>query len=149
MRRYVFDTNVFIAAARDPDAAAELERFSSENLPFIHLSAVVVQEMLAGALDPARERLIRQTLLEPWERRGRVLTPSFRAWTRAGSIMTRLVRAGHLSRGGFGRSFTNDCLIAASCLEHGATVVTSNRRDFDLIARVEKLSVASPFPDRA
>ncbi len=149
MRRYVLDTSVLIAADRDPRLGAELERFSSENLPFIHLSAVVAQEILAGALDAAHERLIRRKLLEPWERRGRVLTPSFRAWGRAGSIMARLVQARHLSRGGFVRSFTNDCLIAASCLEHGATVITWNRRDFDLIARVEKLSVASPFPDRA
>lgn len=149
MTRFVLDTSVFIAAERDPDVGAALERFTAENLPSMHLSAVVAQEILAGALDTARERLIRRGLVDPWERRGRVLTPSFRAWTRAGSIMARLVQAGHLSRGGFARSFTNDCLIAASCLEHGATLVTLNRRDFDLIAKVERLSVASPFPHRA
>jgi predicted nucleic acid-binding protein len=146
VKRYVIDTSVFITAARDPTFAAELERFSSAHLPAIHLCAVVAQELLAGAVDASRERLIRRTLVDPWERRRRVLTPSFRAWARAGSIMARLVQQGHLSPGGFGRSFTNDCLIAACCLEHGATVVTLNRRDFDLVARVEALSVAAPFP---
>lgn len=146
MRRFVLDTSVFITAARDEGVAAELERFTSAHLPKLHLSAVVAQEMLAGALDPSRERLIRRALVEPWERRGRVLTPSFGAWTRAGAIMARLVQKGHLSPGGFGRSFTNDCLIAASCLEHGATLVTFNRRDFELIAKVEALAVAAPFP---
>lgn len=147
MTRFVIDTSVFIAAGRDATVAAGLERFSSARLPWLHLSAVVAQELLAGAVDPPRERLIRKHLVEPWVRRGRVLTPSFGAWARAGSILARLVQKGHLSPGGFGRSFTNDCLIAASCLEHGATLVTFNRRDFDLIAKVERLSVAPPFPD--
>jgi predicted nucleic acid-binding protein len=149
VRRYVLDTSVFIAAARDRQVAERLERFSSAHLPSLHLSAVVAQEMLAGALDPPRERLIRRSLIEPWERRGRVLVPSFRAWVRAGSIMARLVQQGHLSPGGFARSFTNDCLIAASCAEHGATLVTFNLRDFALIRRVEDIAVEAPFPGEA
>jgi predicted nucleic acid-binding protein len=146
VRRFVLDTSVFVTAARDPAFAAELERFTSAHLPRLHLSAVVAQEMLAGAVDATRERLIRRALIEPWERRGRVLTPSFGAWARAGAIMARLVQKGHLSPGGFARSFTNDCLIAASCMEHGAILVTFNRRDFDLIAKVEALGVSAPFP---
>ena len=146
MKRYVLDTNVFVSAARDPAVAAELERFSSAHLPFIHLSAVVAQELLAGAIDPGKERLIHRALVEPWERRGRTLSPGFGAWKRAGTLMARLVQRGRLSPGGFAKSFVNDCLIAASCLEHGATLVTFNRRDFDLIREVVDLTVEDPFP---
>jgi predicted nucleic acid-binding protein len=33
------------------------------------------------------------------------------------------------------RSFQNDVLIALTARRHGATVVTTNRRDFELIAQ--------------
>ena len=146
MTRYVLDTNVFIAADRDPEWARALERFSMTHLPFLHVHAVVAQELLAGAVDRRREKLIEESLVAPFEGRGRIVTPSFRAWKEAGRILARLVQKKLLSPGGFKRSFLNDCLLAVSCREEGLTLVTRNREDFDLIRRVHVFSYAEPGP---
>ncbi|MBW3572289.1 MAG: PIN domain-containing protein [Gemmatimonadetes bacterium] len=147
MTRYVLDTNVFINADRDARWADELDRFSTEHLPHIHLSAVVVQEMLAGAVSPDRERAVRENYVEPFERRGRLITPTYNAWKRAGQIMSRLVNRKLMSPGAFARSFVNDCLLAASCRERGATLITLNVRDFELIRKIEPITVVPPWPE--
>ena len=147
MKRYVLDSNVYVEADRSVSAAEELDRFLMRFLPSVHLHAVVAQELLAGALDARREKLIHDSLIEPFERRGRVVAPSFGAWTRAGRIISRLVHQKRLSPGGFSRSFTNDCVLAASCRESGLTLVTRNAQDFALIQRVEPVDVVGPWPE--
>ena len=91
MARYVIDTNLYVAADRDLASAEELERFVTAQLPFIHFHAVVAQELLAGVIDQKRERLVEETLIQPFERRGRILVPSFAAWKGAGRILSQLV----------------------------------------------------------
>ena len=147
MSKYVLDTNIFINADHDVQWAGELERFSYDYLPQIHLSAVVAQEMLAGAVSPDRERAIRVNYIEPFERKGRLITPTYSAWKRAGQIMARLVNRKLMSPGAFGKSFVNDCLLAASCRERGATLITLNTRDFELIKKVEPVKVVAPWPN--
>jgi predicted nucleic acid-binding protein len=39
------------------------------------------------------------------------------------------------------REFQNDVLIALTALRHGASVVTANQEDFELLARAIKLKV--------
>ena len=134
MVRYVLDTSVYIAADRDAGWAEELERFSSAYLPSIHFHSVVVQEFLAGAIDRRRERLIEESLVIPFECRGRIITPNFAAWKSAGRVVARLVQRKHKSPGGFKRSFLNDCLLATSCREGGLTLITLNREAFDLVS---------------
>lgn len=146
MPRFVLDTNLYIAAARDARWAEELDRFASAYLPFLYLHAVVVQEMLAGAIDARRERVIDESLIRPFEKRGRVVTPSYLAWKRAGQIVARLIQRHLLSPGGFGRSFINDCLLAASCYEQGIVIVTRNPSDYDLIRKVARVRVVEPWP---
>lgn len=146
MRRYVLDTNLYIRADRDGRWAEELDRFTAAFLPSISLHAVVAQEMLAGAVDRRRERLIQESLIEPFEKRGRVITPRFGTWKRAGVIMGRLAQRRLMSPGGFGRSFVNDCLLAASCREEGLVLITNNVNDFAIIRRVEAIEVAEPWP---
>ena len=147
MPLFVLDTNLFLAADRDMGWAEELELFSSAHLPFIHFHAVVAQELLAGALDRRRQRLLEESLISPFVRRGRLLTPSFSAWMAAGRIVSRLVESGSMSPGGFKRSFLNDCVLAASCREAGATLVTQNLADFELIQAVHSFEFAGPWPD--
>ena len=146
MARYVLDTNVYVGADRDVDWAEELARFSSAHLPSIHFHAVVAQELLAGAIDQRRERLIEESLVMPFERRGRIITPSFTAWKGAGHILSRLVQRKLMSPGGFKRSFLADCILAASCREHGLTLITLNKGDFDLISRVHPFKYTEPWP---
>ena len=147
MAPYVIDTNVYVAADRDVERAEELERFSSAYLPFIHFHAVVAQELLAGAIDQRREKLVDESLILPFERRGRVLVPSFAAWKGAGRILSQLIQRKLMSPGGFKRSFINDCVLAASCREVGATLITLNREDFELIRQVLSFEFTAPWPD--
>jgi predicted nucleic acid-binding protein len=144
--KYVLDTNLYISAGRDKAIGEQLERFTSEHLPSIYLSAVVVQEMLAGAIDASRERFVNATLIAPFERKGRIITPSYRSWKRVSEIIARLIQRKLASPGTFARSFQNDCLLAASCYEHGLTLITNNARDFELIRKVEPVNVAPPWP---
>lgn len=147
MPRFVIDTNLYVEADRDLARAEELERFSTAYLPFIHFHAVVAQELLAGAIDRRREKLIEESLIQPFERRGRVLTPSFAAWKAAGRILSQLVQRKLMSPGGFKRSFLNDCVLTASCREVGAILVTLNRDDFALIAKVMRFEFTEPWPE--
>jgi predicted nucleic acid-binding protein len=147
MPRYVIDTNLYVAADRDLAWADQLERFSTAYLPFIHVHAVVAKELLAGAVDRRRERLVEDSLIQPFERRGRVLTPSFSAWMAAGRILSQLVQRKRMSPAGFKRSFLNDCVLAASCREVGATLVTLNRDDFALIGEVMRFEFVEPWPE--
>jgi predicted nucleic acid-binding protein len=147
MPRFVLDTNIYVAAVRDATWAEEVERFSAGQLPFIHVHAVVAQELLAGAKDRNKERAIEENLVTPFEKRGRVITPSFAAWKEAGRIVSRLVRRRLVSPGGFTRSFLNDCVLAASCREAGVTLITLNREDFDLIRREMKFDFSEPWPN--
>jgi predicted nucleic acid-binding protein len=147
VKRYVLDSNLYIEADRDESAAEELDRFLLRFLPSIHLHAVVAQELLAGALDARRERLIQDSLVRPFEKRGRVIAPSFGAWKRAGVIVSRLIQQKRMSPGGFSRSFMNDCVLAASCREAGVILVTRNVQDFTLIQRVESVEVVGPWPE--
>ncbi len=148
MKRYVLDTNVFIDAMRDRGKAEELEAFSSAFLPFLHLHAVVAQELLAGAVTPRWRREIEAALIDPFERRGRVVVPSLAAWKRSGEIVSELVARKSLTAGGVPRSFLNDALLAASCREQGLTLVTRNRSDFALIATLEPVDWTEPWPRR-
>jgi predicted nucleic acid-binding protein len=147
MARYVIDTNLYVAADRDLASAEELERFVTAQLPFIHFHAVVAQELLAGAIDKQREKLVEESLIQPFERRGRILVPSFAAWKGAGRILSLLVNRKLMSPGGFKRSFLNDCVLAASCREVGATLVTLNLEDFALIRKVLRFEFTEPWPN--
>lgn len=146
MKRYLLDTNLYVRAARDAEWADELARFLSSNLPAIYLHAVVAQELLAGAVDARRGKWIEERLIRPFEKRGRVVTPRFGTWKRAGGILSHLVREKRMSPGGFGRSFVNDCLLGASCREDGFVLITWNVRDFELIQGMERFEVSAPWP---
>jgi predicted nucleic acid-binding protein len=143
---YVLDTNLYITADRDEAWAEGLARFVSAYLPSVHFHGVVAQELLAGAIDARRERLVTESLITPFAKRGRVVAPSFASWTRAGQIVSKLIQRKLMSPGGVKPSFLNDCVLAASCRLEGITLITLNRSDFELIRRVEPVEVADPWP---
>jgi predicted nucleic acid-binding protein len=146
VRKYVLDTNLYIAANRSEAGAEELIQFYSAFLRFTYLHAAVVQELLAGAVGAKRSRQIHEAYVAPFEARGRLITPSYRTWKRSGEVMAALVQKKFISPGGFARSFLNDVLIAVSCRESGLTLVTKNAADFRLIQRVERFEVATSWP---
>ncbi|MEX0892810.1 MAG: type II toxin-antitoxin system VapC family toxin [Gemmatimonadota bacterium] len=148
MKRYVLDSNLFIAAARDRDKAEELRAFSAWRLPQLHLHAVVAQELIAGATTAKWGHELDRSIIAPYEKRGRIVTPTYRAWKRSGEVLSELIRMKKLARNGVARSFLNDLLIATSCREAGFTLITTNTKDFDLISEVAPFAFLPPWPKR-
>lgn len=144
-RKFVLDTNLFISGLRQAEAKARLQAFHSAFAPFEYLSAVVVHELRAGTKGGEDLRSLERHILEPFERRGRVLTPSYPAWSEAGDVLRDLARAEGGSAGNV-RSLANDVLLALSCREAGVTLVTENLRDFRRIRRLVPFEFVPPWP---
>ena len=114
-RRYVLDTNLYIRAFRDPAANAELQRFHQVFAPFEFLSAVVAQELRAGARSTPARRLLERHVLDPFVRRDRVVTPSARAWHESGDLLADMAVDEGLDVSRVSKAFGNDVLLALSC----------------------------------
>lgn len=143
---FVLDTNLYIAADREAAAGEELIAFYSAFLPFTWFHAVVAQELLLGATDQRRGAELRRGYVAPFEARRRLVTPTFTSWARSGEVAAALVRKKHISAAGFTRSFLNDVLLAVSCREVGATLVTRNLVDFERIRLIERFEFVAPWP---
>lgn len=147
MERFVLDTNVFIQAMRSAEARAELADWQRRMAPHIWQHSVVVAELLVGARNEETWKRWHELWVIPAERVRRILVPDYAIWLRASRILSRLAAAGRISPGGVKPSFFNDCLLAASSRERGCVIVTHNRDDFELIARVEPaVRTSPPFP---
>jgi predicted nucleic acid-binding protein len=91
-RKYVLDTNLYIGAIRDPDKEADLDAFLERNAPVTYMSAVVMQELRAGAITGASARALDKGIFEVFERRGRVAGPSVPSFKECGRILAALFR---------------------------------------------------------
>ena len=120
--KYALDSNLFIDAFRSAERESALLDFHAHFAPFEYLSAIVALELRAGARTKSAASKLEANILRPFERRGRVFAPGYGAWKEAGAALAAL--------GDSTRAFYNDVLIAASCREHGVTLVTRNVRDF-------------------
>jgi predicted nucleic acid-binding protein len=139
--KYILDTNLFIEAFRDQSANLELQQFHEAFAPFEYLSAVVAQELRAGARSGDDRRKLERHVLGPFIDAGRLVIPSFRAWQTSGDVLARLARSERLNG--------NDILLALSCREAGMTVVTRNTHDFARIQRVVSFRFLAPWPTPA
>ena len=128
--KFVLDTNVFVDAFRDETFAEAMAVFLEQALPATFLSAVVVQELAAGARTRERVRALESSILRPFERRGRVFAPSTLAFRESGRLLAELATREGWPAIHSNPSLPNDALLAASCREHGFTLVTSDG-DFD------------------
>lgn len=86
-------------------------------------------------------------MVGPFVRRGRVLTPSPNAWDALGLTLAALREAEGLTLASVGRSFAFDILIAYSCRESGAILVTRNSQDMARIGRVFAFEYVAPYPE--
>jgi predicted nucleic acid-binding protein len=128
--KFALDTNVFVDAFRDETFAEALAAFLEQALPTTFLSAVVVQELAAGARTREQVRELESSILRPFERRGRVFAPSTLAFRESGRLLAELAAREDWAAIHSNASLANDALLAASCREHGFTLVTSDG-DFD------------------
>ncbi|HEY0152936.1 MAG TPA: PIN domain-containing protein [Longimicrobium sp.] len=148
MRKYVLDTNCFVDAARSEPAAAAYEAFVARAAPGLWLSAVVAAELRAGARTARARRVLERQVLGPYLRRGRVLTPSAAGWEALGTVLATLATREGLDLKQVPRSFVFDVLIAHSCREAGAVLISANVRDMERIRRVFAFDHVEPYPDR-
>ena len=144
--KYAIDTNLFIDSFRSEEAEVELLAFLERALPFTFMSAVVMQELAAGARTPEAARELQQSIFEPCERRRRVFAPSATAFIESGRILAALAAREGWQLFDENPSLLNDALIATSCRELGITLVTQDG-DFDrLVPFLTGWRHQSPWP---
>jgi predicted nucleic acid-binding protein len=147
MRKFVLDTNCFIAASRDNQEAASLETFVQMAAPGLYLSTVVAAELRAGTKGVRDLRKLEDNVLGPYAKRGRVVTPSATAWETLGRTLAWLARNEGMVLRTTPKSFIFDILLACSCRELGATLISSNERDLQRIRRVFPFEFSAPSPN--
>jgi predicted nucleic acid-binding protein len=146
MRKYVLDTDIYIEAIRDSEKEQELGMFLERNTPMTYMSAVVMQELRAGAVTSAQARALQEGIFSAFERRNRVAGPSPGAFKDCGRILANLFRHDGVPYRERPRSLVNDILIAITCRENGFTLVTADR-DFKAIRpHVRGFAYVPPWP---
>jgi predicted nucleic acid-binding protein len=128
VRWAIIDTDVYIGTWERGDFEAALDDVRSAFI--IRHSAVVLSELRRGARTPPAKRLVERLFRlagSSWE-------PTSRDWWDAGALIRTIGDAcGWDTKKR--RDFQNDALIALTARRHGATVVTANRADFQLLSR--------------
>ena len=141
--KVLLDTNVFIDYLRADLHADWVFGGVSNTIRF--LSAIVLMELRLGADTPRRKRAVDR--IQAAFPTGRLIAPLPPLFDHAG----RLCRALHGDGSGLADRLgpVNDLLIALTARQMGATVVTSNLREFHQIASyVPGLKIGAP-EDRA
>ena len=90
--------------------------------------------------------MLEDRVLGPFVRHGRILTPSAAAWEALARTMAQLREKEGLQLAQVSRAFAFDVLIAYSCKEHGAVLVTANERDMARIRRAFVFDYVAPYP---
>jgi predicted nucleic acid-binding protein len=115
------------------------------------VSAVVLQELVAGAADGGEVRRWR-TVRADAEADGVLVTPNGEDWLEAGRILNALLRGARSRRSarpvaigkGEQQRLVRDVLIARSARRVNAAVVTYNRGDIEKIRRFCGVRVVEP-----
>jgi predicted nucleic acid-binding protein len=130
MTPVLFDTSVYISSLRRGDDQVLQARNLEHGSP-LWLSAVVLEELYAGADAAGRKRLAK--LERDFEKIGRLLVPLLGDWSRTGEVLALIGEK--YGYEWIGRSrLTNDTLIGTSATRQGITVLSVNERDFARIA---------------
>ncbi|MBI4524640.1 MAG: type II toxin-antitoxin system VapC family toxin [Deltaproteobacteria bacterium] len=130
MEKVIIDTDLYI----DWINGGGHEDFLIQR-PFLrYMSAVVLMELRAGASRQADRALV-QRLYDTFARTGRLLNPSPSVFWEAGRVLLLLQRSFHYE---LKKRFPiiNDVLIALTCREIGATLISRNVKDFKTIQRL-------------
>jgi predicted nucleic acid-binding protein len=121
----IFDSSVIIDDLRSPRLR---ERFQSV-LGAIRTSSVVLAELWRGAAKTADREFLRSLA-----RRYAILTPTQKNWLESGELLSTM-HADHGFAPAKLRDLHFDVLIALTARSHGARLITTDRKDFELINR--------------
>ena len=127
-RLILFDTSVFIDHLRTNKHAARLENLAG----LVRNSSVVLSELARGASDESELNFV-STLAKNHP----ILTPTETNWLESGSLLHRINKEKGFSPEKL-RDLHFDVLIALTARNYGATVITSNKGDFELIRRYKE-----------
>jgi predicted nucleic acid-binding protein len=119
----IFDSSILIDHLRTNCHAQRMAALDD----LVRYSAVVLAELWRGATTRAE-----QALLRALERNFPIFAPTEKDWLESGRILARI----QMERGYEPRKLRDlhfDLLIALTARSQGATLITSNRADFDLI----------------
>jgi len=124
--KVLVDTSIYIPfinkGVSNPVLEAGIEK------PMLYMSAVVMEELYAGAQDLPTVRLL-DRMYETYEKLGRFVVPSTSDWQKAGKIVSKLGK-----KYGFEHRYLtrmqNDTLIALCARQIGSYLVTRNTTDF-------------------
>ncbi|MGK4007129.1 type II toxin-antitoxin system VapC family toxin [Sorangium sp. So ce1036] len=127
MRWAILDTNVYIGHWERGLYQAELETIRRSYI--VRHCSVVLSELRRGARTRAAQRLVDSLRRLPSVQWG----PSDADWWEAGRLIRKIgdAQGWEASKR---RDFQNDALIALTARRQGATVITANRADFELLA---------------
>jgi predicted nucleic acid-binding protein len=139
-RKSLYDTSVYIHAIRSRAYYEQLLPYFARALPTTYFCAVVVQELKAGCHTPAaRERVA--AFLRPFQRTGRLVTPTFADWEETGDLLARILKERPNLKDKLPR-LINDILIALCGQRLGAVVYTANEDDFALVQGYKRFRFA-------
>jgi predicted nucleic acid-binding protein len=127
----VFDTSIIVEDLRTGRHQRRIETMSG----LIRTAAVVLAELWRGATKPA-EREVLRTL----GKNHPILTPTEKNWLESGQILGKMYN----DRGFDGdklRDLHFDVLVALTARSYGARLITSNRRDFEMIHQYSKFKL--------
>jgi predicted nucleic acid-binding protein len=111
-----------------------------------YMSAVVMQELRAGAVTDEQAKVLQDGIFDVFERRNRVVGPSAMAFKDCGRILATLFRQDGVPYKDRPRSLVNDILIAITCRENGLTLLTADE-DFKMIRpHLRGFAHAPPWP---
>jgi hypothetical protein len=123
------DTSVYIPFINDGIAHPAIE--VPLGPPLLYMSAVVMEELYAGAFEASSVKLL-DKMYDAFSGINRLIAPDASDWKKTGKIVAQLGK-----KYGFEDIFlsriTNDILIAASARKIGGAIVTNNLKDFQRI----------------
>jgi predicted nucleic acid-binding protein len=127
----IFDTSILVDYLRTGRHEDRIGRMKG----IIRNSAVVLAELRRGAYRPADRKFLRDL-----KHNHPVLAPTEQIWSESGEVLSRIYEAEGYS-GHKLRDLHFDVLIALTARSVGARVITSNRRDFELISSCRKFQL--------
>lgn len=144
--KFVLDTNLYIDAIRDTTKEQALKGFIERHAPMTYMSAVVMQELRAGAVTDAQARALQDGIFDAFERRNRVAGPSALAIKECGRILAALFHQDGVAYKERPRSLVNDILIAITCRENGLTLLTADGDFKSIRPHVRGFAYLPPWP---
>jgi predicted nucleic acid-binding protein len=120
---FILDTCVIIDDLRSGRHSLRIAELKG----VLRISSVVLAELWRGATSPVDHKI-----LQALERNHPIFTPTEKNWLESGLILSAIREDKGFEPAKL-RNLHFDVLIALTARSHGATLITSNRADFELI----------------